>query len=268
MPRASTGRRSSRGATSRPRTRTPTGSRSARARSASISTPRAGGTSRPRRSGRRSSAGDRVMHVEWVANPTTAIEQIRLRPEEYRRLWAAIRSDFRLDAEGRPSGSATRAMGASDAFYWATGKATAIKTCNSWTAGPPADRRRPDEPLAAVRPGARLALPEVGSGEGSSSTFPSWFRSSSSSWSSSSFRPWSSSALVRLTTRPLSFLPKLDERDFRPRLAGAHDRALGADRIDLADTLHQTDHRLGSDLDVGLGRKRDALALSSRSSWS
>jgi len=75
--------------------------------------------------------GKRVMHVEWVADPSYAVREVRLRPEEYRRLWAAIRSDFggppqRLDHPG---------YGASDAFYRATGKASALKTCNSWAAG-------------------------------------------------------------------------------------------------------------------------------------
>ena len=75
--------------------------------------------------------GKRVMHVEWVADPSYAVREVRLRPEEYRRLWAAIRSDFggppqRLDHPG---------YGASDAFYRATGKASAIRTCNSWAAG-------------------------------------------------------------------------------------------------------------------------------------
>ena len=74
--------------------------------------------------------GKRVMHVEWVADPSYAVRQVRLRPEEYRRLWAAIRSDFggpprRLDHPG---------YGPADAFYRATGKASAVKTCNSWAA--------------------------------------------------------------------------------------------------------------------------------------
>lgn len=75
--------------------------------------------------------GKRVMHVEWVADPSYAMREVRLRPEEYRRLWAAIRSDFggpprRLDHPG---------YGPRDAFYRATGKAHAIRTCNSWAAG-------------------------------------------------------------------------------------------------------------------------------------
>ena len=44
----------------------------------------------------------RVMHVEWVQDPSYAERQIRLRPEEYRRLWAAIRADFELRDSGRP----------------------------------------------------------------------------------------------------------------------------------------------------------------------
>jgi uncharacterized protein (TIGR02117 family) len=83
--------------------------------------------------------GRRVMHVEWVADPSYATRELRLRPEEYRRLWAAVRSDFggppvRIDHPG---------YGCCDAFYRATGKASALRTCNSWVA----DRLR----LAGVR---------------------------------------------------------------------------------------------------------------------
>ena len=35
--------------------------------------------------------GKRVMHVEYVPSPAYAVREIRLRPEEYRRVWAAIR---------------------------------------------------------------------------------------------------------------------------------------------------------------------------------
>ena len=78
--------------------------------------------------------GKRVMHVEYVANREYADRAIRLRPEEYRRLWAAIRADFRLDARGRPVRIDAPGYGSSDAFYWATGKASAVRTCNSWAA--------------------------------------------------------------------------------------------------------------------------------------
>ena len=78
--------------------------------------------------------GNRVMHVEWVDDPSYAARAIRLRPEEYRRLWAAVRADFQLDAAGRPMRIDHPGYGPSDAFYRATGKFHAFKTCNSWAA--------------------------------------------------------------------------------------------------------------------------------------
>jgi uncharacterized protein (TIGR02117 family) len=78
--------------------------------------------------------GTRVMHVEYVASPAYTVRQIRLRPEEYRRLWAAIRADLVLDRNGRPQRIDHPGYGPSDAFYRATGKANAIRTCNSWAA--------------------------------------------------------------------------------------------------------------------------------------
>jgi uncharacterized protein (TIGR02117 family) len=81
------------------------------------------------------SGGNRVMHVEYVADPSYAAREIRLRPEEYRRLWAAIRADFALDPHGRPRQIAHRGYGCCDAFYRAAGKESAIRTCNTWAAG-------------------------------------------------------------------------------------------------------------------------------------
>ena len=78
--------------------------------------------------------GRRVMHVEWVSNPSYMDRAIRLRPEEYRRLWAAIRADFELN-DGRPRRVDHPGYGRSDAFYWATGKFNGLKTCNTWAAG-------------------------------------------------------------------------------------------------------------------------------------
>jgi uncharacterized protein (TIGR02117 family) len=78
--------------------------------------------------------GNRVMHVEWVADPSYAAREIRLRPEEYRRLWAAVRADFALDRSGTPQRIGHPGYGPADAFYRATGKASAIRTCNSWAA--------------------------------------------------------------------------------------------------------------------------------------
>jgi uncharacterized protein (TIGR02117 family) len=78
--------------------------------------------------------GKRVMHVEYVPDPSYAVRQIRLRPEEYRRLWAAIRTDFAAGPDGEPIHIDHPGYGPTDAFYWASGKANAIYTCNAWTA--------------------------------------------------------------------------------------------------------------------------------------
>ena len=75
--------------------------------------------------------GKRVMHVEYVPSPSYAAREIRLRPEEYRRLWATIRADFALDRRGRPQRIDHRGYGPSDAFYSASGKANAVRTCNA-----------------------------------------------------------------------------------------------------------------------------------------
>ena len=76
----------------------------------------------------------RVMHVEWVASPSYAQREIRLRPEEYRRLWAAIRADFRLDPNGRPVRIDHPGYGCCDSFYRQTGRFSALKSCNTWVA--------------------------------------------------------------------------------------------------------------------------------------
>ena len=78
--------------------------------------------------------GRRVMHVEYVSDPGYAVREIRLRPEEYRRLWAAIRADFALDENGRPKHLAHPGYGCCDAFYRAVGKESAVRTCNTWVA--------------------------------------------------------------------------------------------------------------------------------------
>jgi uncharacterized protein (TIGR02117 family) len=75
--------------------------------------------------------GKRVIHVEYVPGPGYAVRRIRLRPEEYRRLWAAIRADFALDAHGRPQRLGHPGYGPDDAFYRATGKANMVRTCNA-----------------------------------------------------------------------------------------------------------------------------------------
>jgi uncharacterized protein (TIGR02117 family) len=81
------------------------------------------------------SGGRRVLHVEYIARPSYAVRQIRLRPAEYRRLWSAVRADFQLDGRGRPELIRHPGYGCCDAFFRATGKASMFRTCNSWAAG-------------------------------------------------------------------------------------------------------------------------------------
>jgi uncharacterized protein (TIGR02117 family) len=78
--------------------------------------------------------GDRVMHVQHVPSPSYAVREIRLRPQEYRRLWAAVRASLVLDSRGRPQRIAHPGYGPSDAFYRVHGKSSLIHTCNSWVA--------------------------------------------------------------------------------------------------------------------------------------
>ena len=78
--------------------------------------------------------GRQVMHVEYVSDPSYAVREIRLRPEEYRRLWAAIRADFAVDGRGRIQRIDHPGYGCCDAFYRAPGKHSALRTCNTWAA--------------------------------------------------------------------------------------------------------------------------------------
>ena len=78
--------------------------------------------------------GERVMHVEWTRDPGYAAREIRLTPEQYRRLWAAIRAGFVLDGAGKPIRIDHPGYGPRDAFYEGYGKASAIDTCNQWVA--------------------------------------------------------------------------------------------------------------------------------------
>jgi uncharacterized protein (TIGR02117 family) len=74
--------------------------------------------------------GERVLHVDQTAEPGFELRAIRLRPEEYRRLWAAIRADF----DGPPRRIDHPGYGFDDAFYESRGRASAIHTCNQWVA--------------------------------------------------------------------------------------------------------------------------------------
>ena len=78
--------------------------------------------------------GERVMHVEYVADPTFAARELKVTPEQYRRLWAAVRASFDLDSQGRPTRIDHPGYGPADAFYHGIGRASAINTCNQWLA--------------------------------------------------------------------------------------------------------------------------------------
>lgn len=78
--------------------------------------------------------GKRVLHVEYLEGINSEVRAIRLRPEEYRRLWAAVGADFERNRRGRRLRIDHPGYGPNDAFYHATGKASAIHTCNSWVA--------------------------------------------------------------------------------------------------------------------------------------
>jgi uncharacterized protein (TIGR02117 family) len=78
--------------------------------------------------------GREIIHAEYVPSPGYADRKVRLRPEEYRRLWAAVRTGFALDARGRPQRIDHSGYGSSDAFYLGAGKANMVRTCNSWLA--------------------------------------------------------------------------------------------------------------------------------------
>jgi hypothetical protein len=74
--------------------------------------------------------GDQILHVERSLTPGRDLYALRLRPEEYRRLWAAIRAEF----DGPPRRIDHPGYGPDDAFYEGRGKATALHTCNNWVA--------------------------------------------------------------------------------------------------------------------------------------
>lgn len=74
--------------------------------------------------------GERVLHVDQTAEPAVELYAVRLRPEEYRRLWAAVRADF----DGPPRRIDHPGYGPDDAFYASRGRASAVQTCNQWVA--------------------------------------------------------------------------------------------------------------------------------------
>lgn len=78
--------------------------------------------------------GERVIHVERLATIGPGVRAVRLRPAEYRRLWASVRSEFALGRSGRPQRVDHPGYWTGDAFYEGRGKASAVNTCNQWVA--------------------------------------------------------------------------------------------------------------------------------------
>lgn len=78
--------------------------------------------------------GEQVMHIERTNDPGDDLRAIRLRPEEYRRLWTAIRAQLTLDRAGRPQRIDHPGYTSEDAFYIGRGRASALHTCNNWVA--------------------------------------------------------------------------------------------------------------------------------------
>ena len=70
-----------------------------------------------------------LVHVDHVPRPAEepAVRRVVLRPAEYRRLAAYIRSFV------APGGEVIRGYGPYDAFYESTGRYSAVSDCNAWT---------------------------------------------------------------------------------------------------------------------------------------
>ncbi len=74
-----------------------------------------------------------LVHVDHVRDPAAAhdMRPLRVSPEEYAAIAAAIRAQFALDAQGRSQ--PIRGYGPGDVFYEAHGRYSPIRTCNEWT---------------------------------------------------------------------------------------------------------------------------------------
>lgn len=79
--------------------------------------------------------GDALMHVEHVGPPraSSMTRPLRLERHAYRQLVAAVADGFATDG-GRPIPLIGRGYGGADVFYEATGRYTALRTSNQWTA--------------------------------------------------------------------------------------------------------------------------------------
>lgn len=90
---------------------------------------------RPTTVARAAWGGTVLLHVEHLGEPRAGprVRPLTLRPDEYARLWRAVRGQFRPGADGRPVPLLGRGYGANDAFYLAIGRYDGWNTCNQWT---------------------------------------------------------------------------------------------------------------------------------------
>jgi uncharacterized protein (TIGR02117 family) len=79
--------------------------------------------------------GPALVHADHDHHPQPDAAQrpIILTHEQYARLAAYLRTTFRYGADGRPIPVRGRGYGPADAFYEATGRYSALRTCNEWT---------------------------------------------------------------------------------------------------------------------------------------
>ena len=74
-----------------------------------------------------------LVHVDHIAAPQQAndLRAIRVTPDQYRLIAAAIRARFALDGAGQSQ--PVTGYGRADVFYEAHGRYNAFNTCNEWT---------------------------------------------------------------------------------------------------------------------------------------
>jgi uncharacterized protein (TIGR02117 family) len=85
--------------------------------------------------------GDALMHVEHVAPPSASTDTrpVRLDSQAYARLVAAATGDFVIGDQGQPIPLVGKGYAENDVFYEATGRYSALRTSNQWTADALAD---------------------------------------------------------------------------------------------------------------------------------
>ena len=102
--------------------------------------------------------GERVMHVEWVRDPAYAAKEIRLTPEQYRRLWASIRAGFELDARRQADPHRPSRLWPARRLLPRRRQGQRHPHLQPMGRQPPPARRRQGAAVVAVRPGTGVRL--------------------------------------------------------------------------------------------------------------